>query len=114
MTLGVIGKKPDIKYNIQEESLVQLADLQKQILNVIHKYVKVGGTLLYSTCTLNPRENEENVKYIVENLGFELESLDPYLPKTLQCDTTSKGYLTLIPGVHHTDGFFIARLKRKA
>ena len=111
--LGVIGKKPDIKYKMNKESLTELAILQRNILDVVTQYVKPGGTLMYSTCTMNPLENEENFKYIVENLGFEPKGLNDYLPKELQCDETQKGYLRLLPGKHGCDGFFISRLVKK-
>ncbi|MDO5293810.1 MAG: 16S rRNA (cytosine(967)-C(5))-methyltransferase RsmB [bacterium] len=110
--LGVIGKKPDIKYKITEEQLSDLSKLQQEILKVVTTYVKPGGTLIYSTCTINKAENEDNMNFIVKELGFKLENIDTYLPKTLQNETTKEGYLQLIPGIHNTDGFFISRLKK--
>ena len=111
--LGVIGKKPEIKYRVKPEDLEELSKLQREILNRVHQYVKNDGTLIYSTCTINPKENEDNLRYIMEELGFELESLDSYLPTKLHSPTTKEGYLQLLPGIHESDGFFIARLKRK-
>ncbi len=111
--LGVIGKKRDIKYRILESSLSQIAALQKSILDTVQNYVKPGGTLIYSTCTINRMENEEMVNWFVRNYPFELESLNPQLPKRLQNDTTAKGYLQLLPGIHETDGFFIAKMKKR-
>lgn len=107
--LGIIAKKRDIKYNVTPESLKELQELQRQILNVVTQYVKPGGTLIYSTCTINPMENEENRTYILEQLGFEAVSLDAYLPDALKSDTTKEGYLQLIPSIHQTDGFFISK-----
>jgi 16S rRNA (cytosine967-C5)-methyltransferase len=74
--------------------------------------VREGGTLIYSTCTIAKEENQNNVFWFVENYPYELESLDPYLPEQLHSETTKKGWIQLLPGVHKTDGFFIARLKR--
>ena len=111
--LGVIGKKPDIKYKIEPQALSDLAKLQRQILDVVTQYVKPGGTLMYSTCTMNYDENQGNMEYIVDSLGFELQSLDPYLPENLKSTQTSQGYLCLVPGTHESDGFFIARLVKK-
>lgn len=111
--LGVIGKKPDIKYKITPESLKELALLQRQILDVVTQYVKPGGTLIYSTCTMNQEENENNMNYIVNQHGFVLEGLETHLPEQLHNEDTKKGYLRLIPGVHGSDGFYIARLVKK-
>lgn len=111
--LGVIGKKTDIKYNITQNGIAELVNLQRKILEQASTYVKPGGTLIYSTCTINKEENIENVRWFVENYPYELESIDDYLCEELRCDTTKEGYLQLLPGVHDCDGFFIARLKRK-
>ncbi len=110
--LGIIGKKRDIKYHVSEERISSLVTLQKEIMTTAMNYVKVGGTLLYSTCTINEEENEKMVQWMLSCGKYELESLDSYLPKSLHSDSTKKGYLQLLPGVHKCDGFFLARLKR--
>ena len=69
--------------------------------------------MIYSTCTINRPENEDMIKWFVEKHPYELESLDSYLPPILQSETTRKGYLQLLPGIHEADGFFIARMKKK-
>lgn len=109
--LGVIGKKTDIKYKMNPEKQKDLVALQREMLAVVAQYVKKGGTLIYSTCTINIEENQNNVEWFVANHPFELESLDPFLPDSLKSETTSKGYLQFIPGIQETDGFFVARLK---
>ena len=111
--LGVIGKKSDIKYRIDPEKIAELAQLQKTILHNAASYVKPGGTLIYSTCTITKEENTDNLKWFLENYPYETESLDPYLCEELKSETTKKGYLQLLPGIHQTDGFFMARLIRK-
>jgi 16S rRNA (cytosine967-C5)-methyltransferase len=111
--LGVIGKKRDIKYRISEKALTELAALQRSILEVVQNYVKPGGTLIYSTCTINRLENEEMVQWFTKKYAYELESLDPYIPQKIRGNKTVEGYLQLLPGIHETDGFFIARLKKK-
>lgn len=111
--IGVIGKKCDIKYRINEEEIENIVKLQKQIMENAWKYVKKGGTLIYSTCTISRDENEDMVNYLTTNMPLSLESLDEYLPDELISDTTKKGYLQLLPGIHACDGFFIARLKRE-
>ena len=109
--IGVIGKKPDIKYNLMPESLSSIEVLQKRIIDTVTSYVKQGGTLIYSTCTIRKEENQDMVQYIVENYPFSLESINSYLPKELLSKETEAGYLQLLPG-KGTDGFFMARLVR--
>lgn len=110
--IGVIGKKCDIKYRIGEEEIREIVALQKKIMENAWKYVKSGGTLIYSTCTICREENENMIQWLVEHAPLVLESLDAYLPKQLLSESTKKGYLQLLPGIHECDGFFIARLKR--
>ncbi len=110
--LGVMGRKNDIKYNITLEKLDSLVKLQREILKNVSRYVKPGGHLIFSTCTIHKAENEDNFKWITDNLPFKAESLDPFLPDELKCDSTDRGYLQLIPGVHKSDGFFISRFVR--
>lgn len=112
--LGVMGRKKDIRYRVQPQDLKALTGLQKEILAASWQYVKPGGVLLYSTCTVNRMENEEMVRYITDNFPFERESLKEYLPGSLQDEQTADGMLQLFPGEHDTDGFFIARLRRKS
>lgn len=110
--LGIMGKKSDIRYRSTPEKLRELAELQKKILAVVWQYVKPGGILLYSTCTIHTGENEEIVKWFTEGYPFVCESMAPFLPEGLR-EEGEKGYCQLIPGIHETDGFFIARLRRK-
>ncbi len=110
--LGIMGKKRDIKYRITPEALLELSELQKKILDVVWKYVKPGGVMIYSTCTMNPDENEKNVEWFLENYPFEIQSLSPYLPEVLK-EAGAEGKIQLFSGMHETDGFFIVRLKRK-
>ncbi len=107
--LGIIRKKPDIRYkNLQE--LAQLPPLQLQILKNQAAYVKKGGVLIYSTCTLVRAENEGVVEaFLKENEEFVLEPL----PLPAAFPDNKSGMLALVPGEYDTDGFFIARLRRK-
>lgn len=109
--LGVMGKKRDIKYRITKEGIEELVKLQRKILGAVWQYVKPGGVLIYSTCTINPDENEHMVKWLSEQSPFVLESLSPFLPKALSGEE-KEGMLQLYPGIHETDGFFLARLRR--
>lgn len=110
--LGIMGRKNDIRYRIDESAIFELAGIQRSILKNAVRYVKPGGTLLFSTCTINSKENEENVQWITEHYDFETESLENYLPETLK-DRGKKGYITLCQGIDRCDGFFIARFRRK-
>lgn len=111
--LGVMGKKRDIKYRINEQELEAVAKLQKEILAASVLYVKPGGTLLYSTCTIHKEENEKTVEWICKNYPFECESLVEYMPSNLKAETLEKGYVQLLPDLGYCDGFFFSRLKRK-
>jgi 16S rRNA (cytosine967-C5)-methyltransferase len=111
--LGVIGRKADIKYRVCMEDIKALAKLQRDILSVVSGYVKPGGCLIYSTCTVNPIENEENVRWFQEHFPFEPESLRGLLPEGIESDTMEQGYIQLMPGAYDTDGFFIARFRRR-
>lgn len=111
--LGIIGRKPDIKYRMTRQQLVELADLQRRILSTVWRYVKPGGRLLYSTCTIDRMENEENTAWILKNLPFEEEDIGDRLPQELAGERISKGSIQLLPGIHRTDGFYIAAMIRK-
>lgn len=111
--LGIMGRKNDIKYHVTKEQLSELQALQRKILSVVWKYVKPGGILVYSTCTLNRGENEENVRWIEENTPLRAVSLEESLPEALRGRTGEKGYLTLLPGVDDTDGFFVSKFVRE-
>ena len=78
---GVIGKKPDIKYGASKEKEAELIKIQRQILDTACRYVRPGGTLVFSTCTVNRGENEENAGWFVRNHdGFEQVSGEQLLP----------------------------------
>ena len=104
---GVIGKKPEIRYKDPEQS-ARLPEIQRDILENVSRYLKVGGTLLYSTCTILPDENENVViDFLKNNPSF---ALAPFSVGTLE---VSNGMITLLPHVHHTDGFFMAKIIKK-
>ena len=105
---GIIRKKPDIRYKAPE-SMEELPELQLQILRNQSRYVRPGGTLLYSTCTLTYRENEGVVEaFLRENPAFKLVKLP--LPEEIRQER--EGMLRLIPGQYETDGFFICCMRR--
>ncbi len=106
--MGVIRKKPDIRYKDREE-VMKLPALQYSILENVSTYVKSGGVLVYSTCTVLREENEDIVnKFLANNPDFSLESFT--LPGLGEI---GNGHITLYPHIHNTDGFFIAKLRKK-
>ena len=127
--LGIIGKKRDIKYHVSKQGMTELRALQREIVKNSVPYLKPGATLLYSTCTINPAENEEMVAYLTRELGLEPVPLQGRLPEVLlsgreavrQCEKPDHFALTaaeedaciqLLPGFMESDGFFIACLRR--
>ena len=107
---GIIRKKPDIRYK-DPDSMAELPELQMKILERQASYVRPGGVLMYSTCTLVWEENEGLVKNFLKlHPEFSLEKLE--LPDIFPENTT--GMLALVPGDYDTDGFFIARLRRNS
>ena len=94
--LGVMGKKTDIRYKMTAEKQKDLVQLQRQILDTVYTYVKKGGTLVYSTCTIHKDENAGNVEWFVKkHPEFEVLSSEQ-----------------MFPGGEYHDGFFIAKLRR--
>lgn len=129
--LGVMGRKRDIKHHASREGMESLSALQREIVGVCSRYVKPGGTLLYSTCTINPKENEEMVRFITGELGMLPVSLEAALPPLLLKqkketeDLRSRqgrnhgltkeeqsACIQLLPGYMEADGFFIAKFSR--
>lgn len=109
--LGILGRKADIRYNVTRDKIKDLVKLQRQILAASYRYVKPGGYLIYSTCTINREENLDNILWFTKEFPFETDSIVEDYPM-LDKDTRSEGYVQLLPGIDGTDGFFIARLKR--
>ena len=111
--LGVIAEKPDIKYRQTEEGLSALPPLQLEILSACAEAVKVGGLLVYATCTILPDENERVVRAFLEtHPNFEPDSNDGWLPEAMKPRLVD-GMLQILPHRDDMDGFFIARMRRK-
>lgn len=124
--LGVMGKKRDVKYHASEEGYVQVEALQKEILNGAWQYLKPGGILLYSTCTIRARENRDAVEWILGHLPMEPISLADELPdgvkgavakeksaRTEKARPWEDCCVQLLPGLLSADGFFFAKFRRK-
>ena len=105
--LGVFSKKADLRYK-DITSLSDLSELQYRILSESAKYLKAGGRLVYSTCTLRREENEDIVdRFLAENPDFEAEDFE------FSSVRSERGRVTLYPHIHKTDGFFISKLRKK-
>lgn len=110
---GLIRRKPEIKYNRDREDVAALSKLQYDILNTVKAYVKPGGNLIYSTCTIEPEENILNIeRFLRENSNFKLVSMEDKLKNHENLPTLKDGYIQLFSNVHNTDGFFIAKLEK--
>ncbi len=112
---GIIHKKPDIKLKVVSEGIQELAALQYAILSACSAYVKPGGVLIYSTCTMNKQENEKIVtRFLGGNVSFSLEDFEELLPSGLKEVYDGSGMLQLIPGRDGIDGFFVGKLRKRA
>ena len=99
--LGVVGRKPEIRYNRSKETIVRLANLQREILENALKYVKKGGFLVYSTCTIGPLENRDNFKFLMDKENLEL------------VDINGEDFIEYKSFETMTDGFFISKFRKK-
>lgn len=111
--LGIIGRKPDIKYRLKPEDLKELASLQREILSVVQSYVKPGGKLVFSTCTVNKQENEENALWFLKEFPFDPLDLTGKLGDGISSETLKQGYIQLLPGIHPCDGFFLSAFVKR-
>lgn len=112
--LGVLGKKTDLKYKASKEGMEALVSLQRKILSVIQEYVKPGGKLIYSTCTVNPAENMENVHWFLEQYPqYTLADISGLVCDELKKSVEENGCLQLLPGIHESDGFFLSCMIRR-
>lgn len=109
--LGTLRKKPDLRWRRGEEELKTFPPLQQAILHQAAQYVKPGGTLVYSTCTIGKEENEEVVTAFLKNHEeYELEDISTLWPNV----QSEEKMIQFLPSIHQTDGFFIARLHKKS
>ena len=109
--LGIIRKKPEIKYRKQPEDIRAIITKQYDILKNASRYVKLGGELVYSTCTINPEENENIVlKFLDHNPNYILVNVSNKYKKFIPGKHT-KNIIQLYPNIHNTDGFYF-KVKR--
>ncbi len=114
--LGVLRNKPDMKRHRKQEDLVELARLQRRMMDTAAQAVRPGGVFVYSTCTLSPAENEENVAaFLEDHPEFARDALPGDWPEVRFSTTAGPaepGMLTIFPEAEGLDGFFIARMRR--
>ncbi len=109
--LGIIRRKPEIKYKNTDEDLKEIKEMQYKILVNAGKYLKRQGELVYSTCTTNIEENYELInRFLNNNKDFALTDISENIHKDLK--TAKYGYIEIYPHIHGMDGFFIAKIKR--
>ena len=109
--LGTLAKKPDIKWKFEITDFAPILRTQRELLTNAAKLVKVGGALVYSTCTIEPEENTEQIAWFLKEFpNYELDRAENYLPEALCKD----GFMQMFPHSHQTDGAFAARLVRKS
>ena len=107
---GTLSKKPDIKWKRDADDIAKLIPLQRDILANAASLVKPGGAIVYSTCTIESDENEDNIKWFLSEFPeFSLDPAEQFLPE----EVCEDGFMKTVPGKHHTDGAFAARLIRK-
>lgn len=110
---GTLRRHPDIRWNKSRESIFELSELQLKIISSSSKSLKPGGIMVYSTCTVEPEENEKVVeKFLAMNSEFTIEPVDKFLPNKIDNLTTERGYLRTYPHLHDVDGTFVARLRK--
>lgn len=111
--LGVIRRKPDIKWQRTKEDIDEIKKIQMDILNNVSKYLKKEGYLVYSTCTILKEENEELVlEFLNKNNNFELVDLTKKVPNELLNSIYDEKFIKLYPNINNTDGFFICMMKK--
>jgi 16S rRNA (cytosine967-C5)-methyltransferase len=103
---GVIAKRPEVKDRVNKKVIARLANLQYMLISNAASFLKPGGSLIYSTCSILPKENEEVVeRFLSEHKNFEPEPASEFVK-------IGDTYLKVLPGAYSTDGVFAARLKK--
>lgn len=111
--LGLLKKKPDIKYNKTLKDIEDLAALQKKILSAAQRCVKPGGVLVYSTCTVSKKENEDIREWFLKEFDFEAADISDLVPEGSGTNTLKDGYINITPHMWGGDGFFVAKFIKR-
>ena len=109
---GTFRRHPEVIFIKTKEDVQQQSYLQKQLLDKCINSLKIGGTLVYSTCTITGEENKENAEWIEKNLPFEKKIIADLLPEALK-SSCERNMIQLLPGIHPCDGFFISAFRKK-
>ncbi|KUO52436.1 MAG: hypothetical protein APF76_05220 [Desulfitibacter sp. BRH_c19] len=118
--LGVLRRRADLRWKKNQQQIKELAKLQSEIIEGASRCLKLGGTLVYSTCTMAHEENHDVVNmFLKKNKNYRFDSLLPYIPTRLALDpdlsyTAEKGFMQILPQRHNMDGFFISRIIRES
>ena len=108
--IGIIRKKPEIKWTKKRKDLKEIVEVQREILENAWEYLKTGGVMVYSTCTLNKEENEENIKWFLsKHKDATIEKV--FIGKGANLCYDQMGTLTILPN-EYMDGFFVAKIKK--
>ena len=111
--LGVMDDKPDVKYRHSPEGIAALCDTQRRLLDACCRYVKPGGVMVYSTCSMLKNENERQIaRFLKDHDDFAIDALPETIPAALRAQCTPYG-LQLLPCRDGVEGFFVARMKRR-
>lgn len=111
--LGIIRRRPEIKWNRKKKDIEELGEIQWRILDNAKRYVKPGGIIIYSTCTIERGENLDRVnKFLSENKQFQLIGFEDLICSKENMESSKEGYIELFPHIHNTDGFFIAKIQK--
>nr|WP_270879466.1 16S rRNA (cytosine(967)-C(5))-methyltransferase RsmB [Paenibacillus aestuarii] len=112
---GVIRRKPDLKWAKDESEVASISELQHAILSRVHRLLKPGGVLVYSTCTIERSENEDMIeRFLSQHSEFELAPLPADAFAGVEPQAAASGMVQIMPQQYHSDGFFIARLQKRA
>nr|WP_263013040.1 16S rRNA (cytosine(967)-C(5))-methyltransferase [Ancylothrix sp. D3o] len=111
--LGTLHRRAEARWRQSPENIMELANLQKELLAEAAEWVKVGGVIVYATCTVHPAENEDVIEdFLGKNPNWEIEK--PSLNSPVRGFMSEEGWVKVWPHLYQMDGFFMVRLKRQS
>ena len=112
--LGVLKRKPDIKWKRKEEDVEEITKCQRAILQNCAKYLKVGGEIVYATCSIVKEENEDVIEtFLKSNTNFEIEEIEENIEEKFEKNVEKGNFIKIYPN-EKTDGFFICKMRKNA